>query len=307
MNIGDIETFLTIVETQSIYKAAEVLFLSQSTISRRLKSLENELNFALMDRSKGHRTIQLTPKGEQFISIAQKWMAIYKETQQIQNADTRIQLSVGCTEWFNAYIFLPFYQDLLKKEKQLNMTIKSGPSFTVYSLLNNMEIDIGFVVRHMPFKNIKTTPLFRDPMVLVCSRKAKLPDTPINPDELDPFYEVEWNHLPEYRLWHERWWNPKIIPHVTGDFSVPLCFGFLEDPNFWIIVPLSVAKHFTKEMELSIHEFTVPPPDLICYCIEHRFPKPSNSFGLKIFNQYLSRFLEDLIRTTPMVRYELSE
>ena len=45
MNLAEIETFLTIVNTRSITRTADLLFLSQPTVSHRLTSLENELGF----------------------------------------------------------------------------------------------------------------------------------------------------------------------------------------------------------------------------------------------------------------------
>ncbi len=62
MNLAEIETFLTIVNTKSITKTADLLFLSQPTVSHRLTTLENELGFSLVIRNKGHK-VELTPKG----------------------------------------------------------------------------------------------------------------------------------------------------------------------------------------------------------------------------------------------------
>ena len=50
MNQADIETFLMLVKTQSITKTAENLFVSQPTVSHRLKLLEEELGVSLMIR-----------------------------------------------------------------------------------------------------------------------------------------------------------------------------------------------------------------------------------------------------------------
>ena len=47
MDRTDIELFLSIVEHNSISKAAEILHFSQSTVSYRLKCLEKELNISL--------------------------------------------------------------------------------------------------------------------------------------------------------------------------------------------------------------------------------------------------------------------
>jgi hypothetical protein len=52
MNLAEIETFLTIVNTKSITRTADLLFLSQPTVSHRLTSLENELGFPLVIRQR---------------------------------------------------------------------------------------------------------------------------------------------------------------------------------------------------------------------------------------------------------------
>ena len=67
MNLSEIETFLMIVKTKNITKTAENLFLSQPTVSHRLKSLENELQVNLITRKKGYKQIELTTQGEEFI------------------------------------------------------------------------------------------------------------------------------------------------------------------------------------------------------------------------------------------------
>ena len=61
MDLADIEMFLSIVSTKSISKTADALFLSQPTVSHRLKLLEKELNCSLILRSKGFKQIELTP------------------------------------------------------------------------------------------------------------------------------------------------------------------------------------------------------------------------------------------------------
>ena len=48
MNLTDIETFLTLVETRNITKTAESLFVTQPTVSRRLQNLEEEVGIELI-------------------------------------------------------------------------------------------------------------------------------------------------------------------------------------------------------------------------------------------------------------------
>ena len=66
MNLAEIETFLTIVNTKSITKTADLLFLSQPTVSHRLTSLENELGFSLVIRNKRSQAGRAHPKGNGF-------------------------------------------------------------------------------------------------------------------------------------------------------------------------------------------------------------------------------------------------
>ena len=53
MNNIEIEAFLAICRNKSISKASEELYISQSTLSSRLKSLEEHLGCPLLLRSKG--------------------------------------------------------------------------------------------------------------------------------------------------------------------------------------------------------------------------------------------------------------
>ena len=52
MNITSLKTFLAIVETGSLVRASEKLHVTQSTVTARLKTLEDELGQILLTRQK---------------------------------------------------------------------------------------------------------------------------------------------------------------------------------------------------------------------------------------------------------------
>ncbi len=62
MEFYQLEAFVNVVAHKSFSRAAEVLFLSQPTVSTHVKSLENELGRPLFDRGKSE--LNLTPAGE---------------------------------------------------------------------------------------------------------------------------------------------------------------------------------------------------------------------------------------------------
>ena len=80
MTVEMIETFLTILKYQNITLAAQKMYASQSTVSHRLQMLEEEVGVPLFIRRKGRRVAELTPGGEEFIPIAERWMSLFRDT-----------------------------------------------------------------------------------------------------------------------------------------------------------------------------------------------------------------------------------
>ena len=120
MNLAEIETFLTMVNTKSITRTADLLFLSQPTVSHRLNSLENELGFPLVIRNKGHKQVELTPKGMDFVVLAERWMSLWKETLTLQHNQERMLLTIGCTDSLNIAVFAPLYDEILQSHSHLD-------------------------------------------------------------------------------------------------------------------------------------------------------------------------------------------
>ena len=86
-------------------KAASALYMSQSTLSYRLSMLENELNATLFIRRKGQRTLELTPYGYDFIHIAERWMALWSETQSLHTIHGSRTVYLGAVASLIQYLF----------------------------------------------------------------------------------------------------------------------------------------------------------------------------------------------------------
>ena len=70
MDFKQLTYIITIAEEHNLTKAAERLFVSQSTLSLYLNKLERELGVALFTRNKNRLTI--TPEGEEYVKTARK-------------------------------------------------------------------------------------------------------------------------------------------------------------------------------------------------------------------------------------------
>ncbi len=290
MNFTEIETFLMIVQTKSITKTAENLFLSQPTVSHRLKSLENELNMELVIRKKGFKSVELTIKGEEFIPIAERWMYLWKETKMLQHGKEKLFLSVGCTDTLSTTVFAPFYSKIVNDEEPIDLRIKTHQSYELYGLLENHEIDIGFVYHHLYFKNIISEPIITEKMYLIQAINTPLKKREIHTDELNEDKELFFSWETNYQIWHDRWINTIKRPKIQVDtFALLSCL--LKNDQLWLIAPVSIVKEIMKMKPVYISKIANQPPDRICYKITHKFPSSSTQKAVTLFEEKLKFYL----------------
>lgn len=80
MNLQELRTFLTIVETGSLVRASEVLHVTQSTVTARLKTLEDSLGQTLLIRSKSGAT--MTAAGQRLHRYADTITELWQQARQ---------------------------------------------------------------------------------------------------------------------------------------------------------------------------------------------------------------------------------
>ena len=299
MNLSEIETFLAIVNTKSITKTADLLFLSQPTVSHRLTSLETELGFPLVIRRKGHKQVELTPKGLEFISIAERWISLWKETQALQHNQERMLLTVGCTDSLNVALLTPLYLQILNHDCKMDLNIRTHQSSELYGLLNNHDIDIGFVYHQLHYKNIITEKLFEEKLYLVQSQEPVIDRSDIHTDELDSSRELFLSWDDNFQIWHERWLANSARPRFSAD-TITLLDRIWTDSRSWMIAPESVILELSRFRPLYVSELINPPPNRACYRIKHKFPKLTSEKAVTLFDQMLELYLSSRKTTIPI-------
>ena len=80
MDVNDFKTFLEVVRTRHFGQAAKSLCITQSTVSARIKTLEEQLGTALFVRQRNN--IQLTQAGEKLLSYAELITATWNRARQ---------------------------------------------------------------------------------------------------------------------------------------------------------------------------------------------------------------------------------
>ena len=92
MNLRFVEAFYWVASLKSISRAAEKLFLTQSAMSSRISTLEEELGVLLLDR--GGKQFKLTAAGARFLVYADKLLALQREVKAEMGSDQPMAVSM---------------------------------------------------------------------------------------------------------------------------------------------------------------------------------------------------------------------
>ncbi|QDR81545.1 LysR family transcriptional regulator [Sporomusa termitida] len=282
-----LEAFLAVARMLNISRAAEQLNLAQSTVSKRLKDLESELGTALIERGQGSKSIRLTPAGEEFLDIAQRWSVLWNQAQALKSENPRLLLTLGTLDSLNYALFPPLYHALCQHRPKIRLSVTTSHSPDLYDLLERRQVDVGFTLLERSYPTILVDKLFSEPMVVLrpCTDGGAASRV-LHPSELDSNYELFLASGPSYKIWHDQWWDPLNSNCIRLD-CVQLIFSFLYSDKQWAIVPLSVARMAKSRGEFSISYLSESPPERICYKITHKYPKASTLASLAILDHYL--------------------
>ena len=92
MNLRFVEAFYWVASLKSISRAAEKLFLTQSAMSSRISTLEDELGVQLLDR--GDKQFKLTAAGARFLFYADKLLGLQRDVKLEMGANVQMAVSM---------------------------------------------------------------------------------------------------------------------------------------------------------------------------------------------------------------------
>ena len=170
MNTKQVEYCIELAHTLNFSRAAENMFVSQPTFSYQIKLLEEEVGFAIFERS--GKGASLTPAGAQFVTTLtrlQTELKIAIEQGQNFSARYRDSISVSQMAWQSIY-FLPEAMRLMAEEWP---DVQVNPLFQyengLESFLKN-ESDILFTLKEQTrqIPSIQVHELFESRIYLIC-------------------------------------------------------------------------------------------------------------------------------------------
>ncbi|ETT67601.1 MULTISPECIES: LysR family transcriptional regulator [Paenibacillus] len=165
MNIENIEAFVYINHYGSFNKAAEVLYISQPTVTARIQSLERELDCKVFDRL--GKQINLTDKGKQFLPYAQQILQIYQNGKYQVQAKGHIpnELRIGSTVSVSNYLMPHLMLHLKRRYPHITIKLMTASTEVLTEKLKSKELDLAFI-RKIVNPAIQTFPFCEDPISL---------------------------------------------------------------------------------------------------------------------------------------------
>lgn len=287
MKTEGIEAFLAIVRKGTLTEAANYLFISQSALSHRLVELEKEIGTQLINRSRGQRSLTLTDRGKDFFAIAKRWEDLSEDAKRLTRSTYGTNLVIGAVDTMHTYVFPPLYRRLREKAPWLNLRIRTYNSSELYFCVDRGEVDIAFPLIDLALKDVSVKRFLSDPrVVLKFEKKPSESGRDITISELDLQQEVFFEGDQSYNRWHEQWRGKRGFPSLSVD-TAPLLHNLLRHEGDWAIVPLCLARHFSKNGPYTYYLLSTPPPERICYKIKHVDPKTSVIDGIQLVEECL--------------------
>ena len=179
MTLNQLTYFQKIAETGNMGRAAQVLHISQPSLSISISNLEKELNVSLFNRI-GHKLL-LSSDGQQFLIHVKKILDDVQEAQvhmQSLSADRNTHIRIGCIAPV-LYDFLPRkVQDFLAlpHNNKLKVDITTDNTSVLVSNLRDGYFDY-LICSECNDPDLLQTELIAEPYVLLCPPGEDIPST----------------------------------------------------------------------------------------------------------------------------------
>jgi DNA-binding transcriptional LysR family regulator len=169
MDFGQIEAFTQVATHNSFSRAAEVLQLTQPSITARIQALERELGEELFER--GGRGVKLTDAGRMFLPYVEHILQLLQEGRDAVEEVRNVQLGslrLGSAITISTYVLPGILHRFCKEFPGVDVVIRTGRSEQVLHMLASDEVQVG-IIRALSAPDIETIPLYDDEIVLVAN------------------------------------------------------------------------------------------------------------------------------------------
>ena len=271
MDSEGIRTFLMLADVKNFTRAAERLYVSQSTVTNRIAELEGQTGKKLFTRGQGGA--ELTEEGKLFLSYARRMRELEESFIREVNAAAQYaeQLRVGAINAVYESDLYPLLADFFGRRRDVALHVTLGHSLELLRMLQDNIIDVAF--SYLPFKKAGFTSrrFSQDRLLLLASPAANAYKGGIRKQELASCEYLMCNFAfgdagefvrslfpPRHAFRFEVDNSGKVIEYLLAGLG----YSFL---------PAKMAERELKEGKLeAIRPLDFAVPELVSYCAFRR-------------------------------------
>ncbi|HAO33683.1 MAG TPA: LysR family transcriptional regulator, partial [Candidatus Competibacteraceae bacterium] len=187
MDIASLRAFVTIADQGSFSSAAERLHLTQPAVSKRVATLEEELNARLFDRL--GRGVRLTEAGAVLLPRARRILAeVADGCRALRNLTGIVtgSLTLATSHHIGLHRLPPVLRTFTTRYPQVRLDMRFMDSEVACGVVLRGEVELAIVTLPPNVEPpLEALPLWTDPLVIVAARTHPLAQvTRINPQQL---------------------------------------------------------------------------------------------------------------------------
>lgn len=274
MNFIQLKYFEAVYSCGSVSKAAEVLHISQPSLSVAIRELETEFGVPLFHRH--HKGVSLTPEGEILLSMGKDILTKVEAAATIMKdlGTGRKILKLGLPPMIGTMFLTRIYQDFCSQHPDVAIEISEGGYQDLKQKLRDGFLDIAFMSHDESLDSDLASVFLSNLEVVCCVHKddamAKLPCVKLKDLKNKPVVLFEDSFFQTVKI-KERFRQENVKPEIllqTTQLSTLLnvishnmAVGFMFAPvleNYPDIVPVPLEKKLCIEIGLVYKQSAYP-------------------------------------------------
>jgi DNA-binding transcriptional LysR family regulator len=170
MNFNDLVQILCVADELNISKAAQLLYMSQPSLSQTIKRVEQQTGHLLFDRVPSG--VRLTRNGEHFVKLAREIITMREELEVNLKAEANIharRLTIGIPSNFSSGALPDLLGRFCQNYPDVVITVKDALSSHLENMILNGDADIAIVQNGVSSNKIAHVIFSREEILLAVS------------------------------------------------------------------------------------------------------------------------------------------
>ncbi|MBG9914993.1 LysR family transcriptional regulator [Bacillus sonorensis] len=240
----------TLYKHKNITKTARELFISQPSITKRLRQIEKEFGVTIVQRDR--RGVHFTTQGEFLAKAADEILFKFRDIKEkVQNMGQQVTgtLRIGVSHYFTKYQLPGILKKFKMKYPQVDFQVTTGWSRDIYNLVYHREVHAGFIRGNYEWPDQRHL-LFNEPICIASIDDIDLQNLPSLP-RID--YQTEQSFEDILKNWWVSNYSEPPLIGIKVD-KVDTCREMIINGLGYAIVPRRIFAEDEKVNKIDIKD-----------------------------------------------------